>query len=128
MFVQKELREKNIAEYLLYMWQVEDMIRAAGLDSDRLYDAVVKASGRTDDECREWKQWYDDLIEMMRTEGKTVQGHLQINENVLVLLEDLHARLLDSHKQPEALIFPLKIHIYNKVKLIPDRNWKVIEI
>ena len=50
MFVQKELREKNIAEYLLYMWQVEDMIRAAGLDSDRLYDAVIKVSGRSDDE------------------------------------------------------------------------------
>ena len=38
---------------------------------------------------------------MMRTEGKTDRGHLQINENVLVLLEDLHARLLDSHKQQE---------------------------
>ena len=101
MFVQKELRDKNIAEYLLYMWQVEDMIRAAGLDSDRLYDAVIKASGRSDDECREWKQWYDDLIEMMRAEGMTLQGHLQINENVLMLLGDLHARLLDSHKQPE---------------------------
>jgi hypothetical protein len=101
MFVQKELREKNIAEYLLYMWQVEDMIRAAGLDSDRLYDSVIRSSGRNDSECREWKQWYDDLIEMMRTEGKTVQGHLQINENVLILLEDLHGRLLDSHKQPE---------------------------
>ena len=101
MFVQKELREKNIAEYLLYMWQVEDMIHAAGLDSDRLYEAVIKVSGRSDDECREWKQWYDDLIEMMRAEGKTLQGHLQINENVLVLLDDLHTRLLNSHKQPE---------------------------
>lgn len=101
MFVQKELRAKNIAEYLLYMWQVEDMIRAAGLDSDRLYDAVIKTSGRSDDECREWKQWYEDLIEMMRAEGKTQSGHLQINENVLILLEDLHQRLLDSHKQPE---------------------------
>ncbi len=101
MFVQKELREKNIAEYLLYMWQVEDMIRAAGLDSDRLYDAVIKGSGRSEEECREWKQWYDDLIEMMRAEGKTQSGHLQINENVLILLEDLHQRLLDSHKQPE---------------------------
>ena len=101
MFVQKELREKNIAEYLLYMWQVEDMIRAVGLDSDRLYDAVIKGSGRSDDECREWRQWYEDLIEMMRTEGKTAQGHLQINENVLILLEDLHQRLLDSHKQQE---------------------------
>jgi hypothetical protein len=83
MFVQRELREKNIAEYLLYMWQVEDMIRAAGLDSDRLYDAVIKVSGRSDEEC------------------KTESGHLQINENVLILLEDLHQRLLDSHKQPE---------------------------
>ena len=101
MFVQKELREKNIAEYLLYMWQVEDMIRAAGLDSDRLYKTVIKSSGRSEADCAEWKQWYDDLIEMMRVEGKTEQGHLQINENVLMLLEDLHARLLDSHKQPE---------------------------
>jgi hypothetical protein len=101
MFVQKELREKNIAEYLLYMWQVEDMIRAAGLDSDRLYNSVIKSSGRSEADCLEWRQWYDDLIEMMRTEGKTASGHLQINENVLILLEDLHTRLLDSHKQPE---------------------------
>lgn len=101
MFVQEDLRKKNIAEYLLYMWQVEDMIRAAGLDSDRLYDVVIKDSGRSEDDCRKWKQWYDDLIGMMRVEGKTVQGHLQINENVLMLLEDLHSRLLESHNQQE---------------------------
>ena len=101
MFVQKELREKNIAEYLLYMWQVEDMIRAAGLDSDRLYETVIKSSGRSEADCAEWKQWYDYLIGMMRVEGKTEHGHLQINENVLMLLEELHTRLLDSHKQPE---------------------------
>ena len=101
MFVQEDLRKKNIAEYLLYMWQVEDMIRATGLSSDRLYDSVIKNSGRSDADCLKWKQWYDDLIEMMRVEGKTEQGHLQINENVLVLLEDLHTRLLDSGKQPE---------------------------
>ena len=101
MFVQKELRKKNIAEYLLYMWQVEDMIRAVGLDSDRLFGSVIKNSGRSEADCREWKQWYDDLIEMMRSEGKTTAGHLQINENVLILLEDLHTRLLDSGKQPE---------------------------
>ena len=100
MFVQRELRENNIAEYLLYMWQVEDMIRAAGLDSDRLYGTVIKDSGRSDAECSEWKQWYDDLIGMMRSEGKTAAGHLQVNENVLMLLEELHRRLLDSNRQP----------------------------
>jgi hypothetical protein len=30
MFVAKELRKKSIAEYLLYMWQIEDIIRAYG--------------------------------------------------------------------------------------------------
>ena len=30
MFVAQELRKKSIAEYLLYMWQVEDIIRAYG--------------------------------------------------------------------------------------------------
>lgn len=30
MFISQELRKKNIAEYLLYMWQVEDIIRAYG--------------------------------------------------------------------------------------------------
>ncbi|MBR2242341.1 MAG: DUF4924 family protein, partial [Prevotella sp.] len=28
MYIAKELRKKNIAEYLLYMWQVEDLLRA----------------------------------------------------------------------------------------------------
>lgn len=101
MFVQEDLRNKNIAEYLLYMWQVEDVIRAAGLDSDRLYDTVIKGSGRSESDLIRWKQWYDDLIAMMHAEGKTESGHLQINENVLLLLDDLHARLLESHKQQE---------------------------
>ena len=26
MFISKQLKENNIAEYLIYMWQVEDMI------------------------------------------------------------------------------------------------------
>ncbi len=30
MFVAQELRKKSIAEYLLYMWQIEDIIRAYG--------------------------------------------------------------------------------------------------
>ena len=32
MFIAKQLKEKNIAEYLLYMWQVEDLLRANELD------------------------------------------------------------------------------------------------
>ena len=58
MLIANRLRENNRAEYLLYMWQVEDIIRAND-------------------------QWYALLCEMMRSEGKTQSGHLQINLNVV---------------------------------------------
>ena len=32
MLISQELRRTNIAEYVLYMWQVEDIIRAYGCD------------------------------------------------------------------------------------------------
>ena len=30
MYIAKKIKEKSIAEYLLYMWQMEDLIRAYG--------------------------------------------------------------------------------------------------
>ena len=36
MFVAKELRKKSIAEYLLYMWQIEDIIRVYGCSLTRI--------------------------------------------------------------------------------------------
>ena len=34
MKIAQQLKAKNIAEYLIYMWQVEDLIRANGCDID----------------------------------------------------------------------------------------------
>ena len=34
------LKEKNIAEYLIYMWQVEDLLRANGCDIDRIRQKI----------------------------------------------------------------------------------------
>ena len=41
MFVAQELRKKSIAEYLLYMWQVEDLIRANKFDMDLIRQTVI---------------------------------------------------------------------------------------
>ena len=34
-------RQENIAEYLLYLWQVEDLLRACDLDIDRVEKTVI---------------------------------------------------------------------------------------
>ena len=98
MFISQQLKQRNIAEYLIYMWQVEDLIRAYGCDSDRIREQLVS---RFPEEHRgELVQWYEDLIEMMRREEVMQQGHLQINKNVITWLTDLHLRLLASSKFP----------------------------
>ena len=79
MKVAQKLKEENIAEYLIYMWQVEDLIRANGCDIDRMCSNIV--SRYPEEERAALKEWYGNLIEMMRAEGVTEKGHLQINRN-----------------------------------------------
>ncbi|MDE6171927.1 MAG: DUF4924 family protein, partial [Bacteroides sp.] len=41
MKVAQQLKAKNIAEYLIYMWQGEDLIRAHGCDSDKISKNII---------------------------------------------------------------------------------------
>lgn len=101
MFISKQLKQKNIAEYLIYMWQVEDLIRANGCDLERIKRCVVsRYTTLSDEQNDELSQWYEDLIEMMRREEVMERGHLQINKNIIVWLTDLHLQLLASPKFP----------------------------
>ena len=100
MYVAEQLRKKNIAEYLLYMWQVEDVVRAFGLDAEKMAKEYVPQFGLDAEKSEELKGWYEHLIEMMREEGVTEKGHLQVNKNIIILLTDLHAQLLKSSKHP----------------------------
>ena len=45
MYIASKKRKENIAEYILYMWQVEDMIRANGCDIDRIKANIIDRSG-----------------------------------------------------------------------------------
>lgn len=92
-------KRENIAEYILYMWQIEDLIRAYGLDIDKIDNAIIsRHSSLTEEERKEMYGWYESLIDMMRREGKEKQGHLQLNANALADLGQLHRRLLKDPK------------------------------
>ncbi len=100
MYIAQKLKTENVAEYLLYMWQVEDLIRANSLDVDKIDNVYIARFGLKEDNRAEMRQWYADLIEMMRSEGVEEKGHLQINRNIIILLTDLHSELLKSPKHP----------------------------
>ena len=101
MFISQQLRKKSIAEYVLYMWQVEDLIRAYGCSLSRIKNEdVSQFSDYTDEQRSELVDWYGDLIRMINQEGKREKGHLQINQIVVQDVSDLHAQLLQSSKFP----------------------------
>ena len=100
MFIAQELRKKNIAEYLLYMWQVEDTIRAFDCSLARIRREYIDRFDYDEEQKEEEADWFGNLIRMMNTEGCREQGHLQINKVTLQLLTELHQQLLGSSKFP----------------------------
>lgn len=127
MFIAQKLKQTNIAEYLLYMWQVEDLIRAARWDIDTLKKQVIAPSQPAPEQEAALTQWYTDLIEMMRAEQVWEKGHLQICRNVIIQLTDLHLALLRAPKYPfysaayyKALPFIVELRARNKKQEEPE--------
>jgi len=99
MYIASQKRKENIAEYLIYMWQIEDIIRANDLNIDKIRANVIDRFTNLDDAQRkEMTEWYESLIDMMRREGVEKSGHLQINRNILSSLVSLHQALLKDPK------------------------------
>ena len=100
MFIAQELRKNSIAEYLLYMWQVEDIIRAYGCSLSRIRKEYIDSFELDDEQKEEELDWWGNLVRMMNQEGCREQGHLQINKIIVQDLTELHAQLLQSSKYP----------------------------
>ena len=94
MFVASQKRKENIAEYLLYMWQIEDLIRANGLDIDKITQNIVDRFNLPGDQRKQMIEWYESLIDMMRREDVAAKGHLQLNKNTILQLAQLHDAVL----------------------------------
>ena len=100
MFISQQLRKSNIAEYLLYMWQVEDIIRAYGCSLARIRREYIDKFNYTDEQKEEMTDWYGNLVRMMNSEGCREKGHLQINKIVIQQLSELSSQLLSNAKFP----------------------------
>lgn len=127
MYIARQLKEKNVAEYLLYMWQVEDLIRANHLDIEELKTNYISRFNSSPEQEKEMVEWYTNLIEMMRSEQVQEKGHLQINKNMIILLTDLHLQLLNSPKFPfysaayyKALPYIVEIRARNNNRDLPE--------
>ena len=94
MIIAEQKRKENIAEYLLYMYQVEDMIRANKLDLDSIEETLISKFEVSYEVQREMREWYKALIDMMRDEKKEQVGHLNILGTTAEQMEEMHTQIL----------------------------------
>ncbi|MDR1504673.1 MAG: DUF4924 family protein [Prevotella sp.] len=129
MLIAKKLKEENIGEYLLYMWQVEDMIRANGLDIDKIDEQIISRFDQPDNVKKEIREWYENLIGMMHREDASQNGHLIINKNVIAELTDLHLRLLKAPDESDysAAYYKTLPFIVELRSKSPDKNIPELE-
>ena len=130
MKVAKEKKNSNIAEYVLYMWQIEDLLRAFHFDLVALEKNVFGIFSNEESERKEILEWYTNLVEMIETEKILEHGHLQITMNVVLDLNTLHVELL---KRPEEekyreLYYKAAPNLHEFEKRIKNKDTNEIEM
>ena len=94
-------KKENIAEYILYLWQLEDYLRAFPEQAQQSTELM-------------------EILDMMHQEGIMQGGHLQLAKNALSELEDLHDELMDSEAPYRAVILHIEPSL-NVLKSKTDR-------
>jgi hypothetical protein len=110
MIIAREKKKNNIIEYILYMWQIEDMIRANNFDIEKINKTIIQEFDQPKEIKEEMYEWYKDLIQRMENEGIKEGGHLDFLNDYIQQLDNLHNELI---KNPKELEY---IEAYNAAK------------
>lgn len=106
MITAQQKRRENIAEYILYLFQVEDLIRAFQFDVKRIENQLVSQYQVDENKRAEILDWYKNLCAMMQKEGIQEKGHLQFLSNQINDLNELHLKLMETRINNEyAVVF-----------------------
>ena len=95
MDIAKAKRRENIAEYILYLWQLEDLLRALQFSPEAIFSTLIAPRKDIGEEQKHvFLLWYMDLANLLRQEGKEEKGHLEHTLHLIQDLHDLHLQLM----------------------------------
>jgi len=101
MIAAQQKRKENIVEYILYIYQIEDFIRALQFNISNIEMQLV-SQYQVDDKTRiEILDWYKNLVVMMEKEGIREKGHLQFLVNQINDLNEFHLKLMETEINKE---------------------------
>ena len=94
MDIAQSRRRENIAEYILYLWQLEDLLRALQFSPEAIWATLVAKRDAAPEQQQAIFLWYMELCNLLREEGKEEQGHLNHTLHLIADLQNLHLQLM----------------------------------
>jgi hypothetical protein len=108
-------KAQNIGEYLIYMYQMEDLIRAYQGNLEEIYTYVISHYPVAEEEKQEIKAWFAELTAQMRKENLLEKGHLKQLQEIVNALLDLHYQLLKSDAGYVQTFHQVKPHLLEAI-------------
>ena len=103
MLIAKRTKENNIAEHIIYMFQIEDLIRANKADINSILANVIKPQITDQTFIDSYTKWYADIIKQMRLEKVDTKGHISDVNEILMELLLLHNTLINISREKKYL-------------------------
>jgi phosphomevalonate kinase len=95
MLIAQQKQKENIAEYILYMYQIEDVIRAYKFDIEAIMEQYVGPHIPNASFTESYRRWYGGLIQDMQEQRLEKSGHLIDLKEILVEISYLHNTLIN---------------------------------
>lgn len=103
MTIAEQKREDSIAEYIIYIWQMQDLVRAADF-KDALIEQFVKEFSEDPVQQEEELIWFRNLMKQMTSEGLQKRGHIGEVMEIMNELAMLHHTLVNILKDSQYLM------------------------
>ncbi len=104
MIIAEQKKKENIVEYIIYLRQIQDLLRSMNFDFAKIKNELV-ANYNTDYETKiRIENWYRNISKELTDKNFVAVGDIDEIKNTIALLEDLHQKLLkdpQEHKHKE---------------------------
>jgi hypothetical protein len=109
-------KSQNIGEYLVYMYQMEDLIRSYQGNMEEIEQYVISHYPVPDEEKESIKTWFAGLADSMKQQELMQKGHLQELQELVQQLLELHYQLLKTDANYVATFHLVKPHLLEAVE------------
>ena len=108
-------KEQNIGEYIVYMYQMEDLLRSYLFNLEEIRQYVIAHYPVSDLEKGEITAWFKDIAGQMKNEGIIESGHLSSTQKEVERLAQIHWDLLKKDKDYFAIYNEAKPHVIESI-------------